>query len=199
MEGCSVTPSSTQQLHQYQDCRYEESNGYKPFSQEEDFKILNLLHQIGFKWSEIALELPGRSANQIKNHWGTCRMWCKRFLDMKYGSDEYSLRGNHNETSTHSTTVSSSADASSAVSEGKELFPLVDVLDLVDAMGRGKKRPLTYTKDQNVEQDGCFLQARRCKLIKELESCSGYDSSGFCKVILLRHGESTANAGGVAG
>ncbi|XP_068638200.1 transcription factor MYB8 [Aristolochia californica] len=67
-------------------CRLRWTNYLRPdikrgqFSEEEENTIINLHSTLGNKWSTIAAQLPGRTDNEIKNHWNTHLK--KRLLSM---------------------------------------------------------------------------------------------------------------------
>ncbi|XP_059290470.1 transcription factor MYB15-like [Lycium ferocissimum] len=99
-------------------CRLRWMNYLRPnikrgnYTKEEDEIILKLHAQLGNKWSVIAAQLPGRSDNEIKNHWHTALK--KRATNYAPNSSDNSSKKCHNKNSTEGNTRRKSVEKQNA-------------------------------------------------------------------------------------
>ncbi|KAG8057880.1 hypothetical protein GUJ93_ZPchr0002g26665 [Zizania palustris] len=126
--GCwSAVPAKAGLQRNGKSCRLRWINYLRPglkrgmFSQEEEDVVINLQAKLGNKWSQIAMHLPGRTDNEVKNYWNS---YLKKRVMQAQGSKpnnlgemsslsntEPSLHHQHTKNSSGSTTTSHDQDA----------------------------------------------------------------------------------------
>ncbi|WVZ78189.1 hypothetical protein U9M48_025940 [Paspalum notatum var. saurae] len=90
--GCwSAVPAKAGLQRNGKSCRLRWINYLRPglkrgmFSQEEEDVVINLQAKLGNKWSQIAMHLPGRTDNEVKNYWNSYLK--KRVMQSQGGSN----------------------------------------------------------------------------------------------------------------
>uniref|UniRef100_A0A0D9VBB0 Uncharacterized protein n=1 Tax=Leersia perrieri TaxID=77586 RepID=A0A0D9VBB0_9ORYZ len=108
--GCwSAVPAKAGLQRNGKSCRLRWINYLRPglkrgmFSQEEEDIVINLQAKLGNKWSQIAMHLPGRTDNEVKNYWNS---YLKKRVMQAQGSIPNNLSAN--EVTSMSTTDPSS-------------------------------------------------------------------------------------------
>ncbi|AQK67843.1 transcription factor MYB8 [Zea mays] len=108
--GCwSAVPAKAGLQRNGKSCRLRWINYLRPglkrgmFSQEEEDVVIDLQAKLGNKWSQIAMHLPGRTDNEVKNYWNSYLK--KRVMQQAQGASSNSSPKSPPELTSMSTTA----------------------------------------------------------------------------------------------
>ncbi|KAM7504651.1 hypothetical protein LguiB_003555 [Lonicera macranthoides] len=109
-------------------CRLRWTNYLRPdlkrglLSDDEEKMVIDLHARLGNRWSKIAASLPGRTDNEIKNHWNT---HVKKKL-IKMGIDPVTHETLHKQETTPQETSSKTSDGGEKTQISKQGLPIND-------------------------------------------------------------------------
>ncbi|KAJ8621472.1 hypothetical protein MRB53_030001 [Persea americana] len=134
-------------------CRLRWTNYLRPdlkrglLSDSEEKMVIDLHAQLGNRWSKIAAQLPGRTDNEIKNHWNT---YIKKKLK-KMGIDPLTHKPISPPTQHQQNPVSSTIVSVAGVDEKKsnEIF-------IQTAISETREEEKCYTNDSNATKSDVF-------------------------------------------
>ncbi|KAI4968694.1 hypothetical protein ZWY2020_046024 [Hordeum vulgare] len=144
--GCwSAVPAKAGLQRNGKSCRLRWINYLRPglkrgmFSQEEEDVVINLQAKLGNKWSQIAMHLPGRTDNEVKNYWNS---YLKKRV-MQLGSNSSSNPASKN---------SASPELLTSMSANTELI-------MTSGGGGGSTATSTHDHDANIGSSGAVSAA----------------------------------------
>uniref|UniRef100_A0A453MV74 Transcription factor MYB86 n=1 Tax=Aegilops tauschii subsp. strangulata TaxID=200361 RepID=A0A453MV74_AEGTS len=142
--GCwSAVPAKAGLQRNGKSCRLRWINYLRPglkrgmFSQEEEDVVINLQAKLGNKWSQIAMHLPGRTDNEVKNYWNS---YLKKRV-MQLGSNSNSNPASKN----------ASPELLTSMSATTEL--------IMTSGGGGSTATSTHDHDANISSSGAISAA----------------------------------------
>ncbi|GMI97775.1 hypothetical protein HRI_003446800 [Hibiscus trionum] len=115
-------------------CRLRWLNYLRPdikhggFTEEEDNIICSLYNNIGSRWSIIAAQLPGRTDNDVKNHWNT-KLKKRVLLSGKTSTDGSTCSVPVADGTATSSSYQQNHDYSGLVLDQIDQFPLPELMD----------------------------------------------------------------------